>query len=130
MNAPTLSLVVLDDGFGISRLGPAEPVPAWAWTGDVVCVARTADELSIVCREDAVPAEVRCERGWRCLRAEGPFDFGLTGILASLCSPLAAAGVPIFAFSTFDTDYLLVRAADLPRAVEALSGAGHRISPR
>lgn len=128
MTAPALRLTVLDDMLAIARLDPDAPVPPWAWTGEVVSVTRTAAELSVVCREDAVPADVRCERGWRCLRAEGPFDFDLTGILASLCSPLAAAAVPIFAFSTFDTDYLLVRADDLPRAIEALSTAGHRIA--
>ena len=59
---------------------------------------------------------------------EGPLDFALTGILARLTAPLAAAGVPVFALSTFDTDYLLVREADVEAAVEALEGAGFGVA--
>ena len=78
--------------------------------------------------EEAVPPEVRCERGWRCLRVEGPLDFSEIGVLASLSSVLATTGVSLFAISTFDTDYLLVGEADLERSVTALREAGHRLA--
>ena len=91
-------------------------------------MTRTADELSIVCETDYVPSEVEQESGWRALVVEGRLDFALTGILVSLAAPLADAGVSIFALSTFNTDYLLVRADDLPRAVAALRAAGHRVA--
>ncbi len=83
----------------------------------------------MVCPERAVPAGVDAERGWRCLRVRGPLAFELTGVLASLASPLAAAGVPIFALSTFDTDYLLIPGARLETAVDVLRTAGHRLHP-
>jgi hypothetical protein len=122
-----LNLSLLPDTLAICRLGAGEPVPAWAWTGEPASVTRTRDELSIVCRADAVPDGVQCETGWRCLKVEGPLDFGLAGILAALTAPLAAAGIPVFAVCTYDTDYVLVKAENLEHAVEALLGAGHRV---
>ncbi|MFM8274394.1 MAG: ACT domain-containing protein [Gemmata sp.] len=80
-----------------------------------------------MCRQDAVPTGVTCEPGWRCLRVAGAMPFTLVGVLASLTTPVARAGVGVFAFSTFDTDYLLVKAADLPAAVDALRAAGHAV---
>lgn len=119
-------LRVLRATFAVCRLRPDADVPPWA-TGAVVSVTRTADELSVLCAEADVPAAVRCERGWRGLRVVGQLDFALVGVLAALVVPLAEAGVSVFALSTFDTDYLFVRAADLGRARAALTAAGHRI---
>jgi hypothetical protein len=110
------------------RLEPNEALPAWAVSGEFFSVSRTADELSIVCAESQVPAGPLAERGWRALRVVGKLDFGLTGILASLAVPLAKAGVSIFALSTFDTDYVLVKGASLGAAASALRGAGHEIT--
>jgi hypothetical protein len=93
----------------------------------VFSVTRTPDELSVVCDASAVPDDVRCERGWRCLRVAGAMPFTLVGVLASLTAPIAAAGVGVFALSTFDTDYLLVKESDFARAVEALRTAGHTV---
>ncbi len=124
MTRPCLTLALLPGTFAVCRLPPDADIPGWA-TGEFVSVTRTGDELSVVCRQEAVPAGVRCESGWRCLRVAGILDFALVGILASLLVPLAEAGVSVFAASTFDTDYLLVREKDLGRAVAALHGAGH-----
>jgi hypothetical protein len=93
-----------------------------------VSVTRTDAELSVVCPEDAVPAPVRAERGWRCLRVRGPLGFGMTGVLASLAGPLASSGVSIFVVSTYDTDYLMVQERDLERAKDALARAGHAVA--
>jgi hypothetical protein len=122
-----LTLSLLSDTLAVCRLPADAPVPAWAWTGEPASVTRTRDELSVVCRAQAVPDGVRAETGWRCLKVQGPLDFGLTGILAALTASLAAAGIPVFALSTFDTDYLLVKAENLDRAMETLRAAGHRI---
>jgi hypothetical protein len=93
----------------------------------LVSVSRTLDELSVVCPADlAVPAP-QTETGWRLLTVHGPFEFTLTGIMAALSGALAAAGVPLFALSTFDTDHLLVKDDDLARAVRALRDAGHEV---
>jgi hypothetical protein len=123
--AHQLTLVALEGAFVICRLAADAPLPDWAASGSFVSITRTAEELSVVCREGAVPEAVRCERGWRCLRVAGTLDFSLTGVLASLLGPLADAGVSVFGLSTFDTDYLLVKEKDLPRATEALRRAGH-----
>jgi hypothetical protein len=121
---PVLRLVLLSDTFAICRLPADSPIPAWA-TGELVSITRTADELSIVCRANTVPEGVRCEPGWRCLRVAGTLNLSLVGVLASLAVPLAEAGVSVFAVSTFDTDYLLVKEASLARGIETLQAAGH-----
>jgi len=123
-----LTLSILDGAFAICRLDANSQVPEWAMAGDFFSVTCAADEMSIVCSQDVVPDGVRGERDWRCFRVEGPLDFSLTGILNSLTAPLAAAGVSIFAISTFDTDYLLVNDKDFDRAVEHLVAAGHIIA--
>lgn len=123
----TLRLRVLPGTLAICRLGPEATIPAWA-SGSFFSATRTPDELSLVCDEAAVPNEVRAERGWRALQVEGPLDFGLTGVLAGLATPLAAADIPIFAISTFDTDWLLVRQAQLVPATSFLRRAGFLVN--
>ena len=61
------------------------------------------------------------------MKVEGPLDLSLTGVMASLAGPLAEAGISIFAISTYDTDYLLVKAPDLDEAMAALRQAGHTV---
>jgi hypothetical protein len=122
-----LTLVVLNGTFAICRLAADAPVPAWATGGLFLSVSRTADELSIVCRQEVVPEGILCERSWRCLRVAGTLDFSLVGVPAWLLGPLAAAGVSVFVVSTFDTDYLLLKDRDLETAVEVLEEAGHGV---
>jgi uncharacterized protein len=125
-----LDLRVLPGTLAVARLGPGEPVPGWAAAaGALHAVVRTAAEVSIVCEDGAVPADVRAERGFRALAVAGPLDFALTGVLAALAVPLAEAGVAIFAVSTYDTDHVLVRAERLDEAITALRAAGHRVDP-
>lgn len=123
-----LTLVVLPDTFAVCRLTPDAGLPDWAFTGAFTSVTRTADELSIVCPQTDVPADVKCENDWRCLQIAGTLDFSLIGIMASLTVVLAEAGISIFVISTFDTDYLLVKAGKLENAIEVLSAAGHRVT--
>jgi hypothetical protein len=78
-----------------------------------------------VCQEQALPEGTKCDKGWSCLRVAGTIDFSVVGILVSLVTPLAEAGVSVFAISTFDTDYLLVK--ELTKALRALQSAGHDI---
>ena len=87
-------------------------------------VTRTPDEYSIVCQDQLVPGHVRAERGFVAFRVAGAIDFAATGVLSALTAPLAAARISLFAISTYDTDYLLVRSVDADRAAQALSGAG------
>ena len=118
-------LRVLEGRYAVCRLAPDDPVPEFASGGTFYSITRTASELSMVCAEDRVPAGVQFEGGWRIFQVEGPLDFALTGILASIAMPLAQAGIAIFAISTFDTDFVLVKEEKLTRAIEALTGAGH-----
>ena len=122
------NLALLPGHHAFCRLEPAAGLPGWAMAGAFCSVTRTAEELSIVCPEDAVPAGVRCEGGWRLLRVEGTLEMGLVGIMAALTAPLAQAGISLMAIATFDTDYLLVREATLGRALAALRGAGHGVA--
>lgn len=121
----SLTLEVLPGTHAVCRLDASAAVPGWAAAGPLASVTRTDVELSIVCAQAAVPPGVRCEGGWRGLRVRGPLGFGMTGVLASLASPLASSGVSIFVISTFDTDYLLVQERDIGRARDALERAGH-----
>jgi hypothetical protein len=122
-----LTLSVLPDAFAICRLDPEAAIPGWATADRFFSITRTHDELSIVCLQRDVPAGIRCEPGWRCLKVEGPLALSLIGIMASLSSTLAQAGISLFALSTYDTDYLLVKEDKLERAIRALAEAGHRI---
>jgi hypothetical protein len=124
---PTLLLTALSDLLAICRLDPGAALPDWAGGGRFVSITRTPAELSIVCAAHVVPAAIQAERDWRALQVAGPLDFTLTGILAALAQPLAEAGISIFALSTYDTDYLLVRAHALERAIAALTAAGHHV---
>jgi hypothetical protein len=126
-----LDLDLLPEDYSVCRLPAGSPVPAGMFEGladDVVSVTRSVDETSIICPADRAPADATVETPWRCFRVVGPVDLALTGILASLVAPLADARVNIFAFSTFDTDYLLVPAVRLSEAVAALTDAGHRVA--
>jgi uncharacterized protein len=122
-----LTLSVMPGLYAVCRFDPGESIPAWAWQGDFVTVSRTPEELSVLCAEGGVPEDVQAERGWRCLKLAGPFDFALTGVLASVLGPLAEARISILAVSTFDTDYVLVRADRLEQALHALREAGHTV---
>jgi hypothetical protein len=96
--------------------------------GEFFSVTRTPTELSAVCDVAAVPPGVKAEAPWSMLAVRGPLDFNITGVLAALAAPLATAGITLFAISTYDTDYVLVRNDDLDGAVRALRQAGHTIS--
>ncbi len=104
----------------ICRLPPGATLPGWIEENGFVSLTRTPDELSIVCIEEWVPSNVEAERNWRMLKVKGPLDFALTGILVSLISPLSDAGIAIFALSTYDTDYLLLKEENLNRAISIL----------
>jgi hypothetical protein len=127
-----LDLELLDDDYAVCRLPAGSAVPSGlaelAAAGAVVSVTWTPEEVSVMCPAAHAPADAVVETPWRCLRVAGPVQLALTGILASIVSPLAGARVNIFAFSTYDTDYLLVPSVRLAEALTALRDAGHRIS--
>lgn len=122
-----LVIQLLPGEFAIARLPADAPVPAWADAKTFSAVTRTADELSILCPAAQVPADTKHEGGWRILKLRGPFNFTETGILSSVLDPLAFSGISILALSTFDTDYVLVKATELEAAIRTLRHADHTI---
>lgn len=117
------ALAIVPGTFAIHRWEPSAPIPAELQTIEPCWIARTRDELSIVCPESVGVEAPRSDAGWACLRVAGRLEFSLTGILAGIAGALADAGISLFAISTFDTDYVLVKSDQLPRAVDALRGA-------
>jgi uncharacterized protein len=123
----SLRLSVLEHRLAVCRLEPNSEIPAWATVDPFFCVTRTTDEFSVVCPEERVPVGITCERGWRALEVEGPLEFGVTGVLASVTVPLAESGVGILAIGTYETDYVLVKDEQLDLAAAALRARGHEI---
>jgi hypothetical protein len=111
-----LRLKVLPGAYAVCRLAPHHPIPAWFRPGALAAATYTDDELSLVVADEDVPDGVEAERDWRVFKVEGPLDFSLTGILSSVAAPLAEAQISLFALSTYDTDYVLVRAGTLQAA--------------
>ena len=122
-----LRLRLLPGRLAVARLPGTAAVPGWADGPGLVSITRREGELSIVCADARVPAEVRAERGWRALEVEGPIDFQELGVMHGLTGPLAGAGVSVLAVSTFDTDVLVVREETLARAVDALRATGYAV---
>jgi len=118
---------ILPERLAVCQLGAGTRVPEWALGDGFFCVVGTEDEVSIVCEERQVVDGVRADKGWVGLKLEGPFPFTMTGVLTSFLLPLAEAGIPIFAVSTFNTDYVLIKRENLEQAVKALGEAGHEI---
>jgi hypothetical protein len=111
------------------RLTADAAVPEWATNGEFTSITRTSDELSIVCPADDVPNEVRPPLRWICLKLEGPFPFSQTGVLLSFIEPLSSNKIPIFAISTYDTDYVLIQEEFGRAALDLLQKAGHEMMP-
>jgi hypothetical protein len=121
-----LHLEALEIRLAVCRLDADRDVPRWvAESREFSSITRTIDELSIVCDFDVVPEGVPMEGPWRAFRVKGQIVMTLIGIVVALANPLAAAGISIFAISTFDTDYILVHEPDFDAAVSRLTLAGH-----
>ncbi len=124
-----LKFRLLPGPYAIVRLAPDVPVPDWATKGDFTSITRTADELSVVCPSANLPADVHSPHRWVCLKLEGPFPFSQTGVLLSFIDPLSRNDIPIFAVSTYDTDYVLIQ-EEFIWALDVLRAAGHELWPR
>lgn len=119
-----LVLHVLKEPLSIARLSPDDRLPGWLDGDSWHSVTRTADELSVVCPSRLIPAGVQCVGPWRAMQVAGPLDFALTGILSRITAPLAQEEISVFAVSTYDTDYVLVREEDVERATARLMREG------
>lgn len=122
---------VIPGAYAICRMSAKAPLPSWAGKA-FASITRTADELSIVCDERRLPPvldglDLRIARGWALLKIHGPFPLDVVGVLSSVATPLADAKISLFALSTFDTDYILVKRTHLDQAIAALTLAGHTL---
>jgi len=123
-----LTLTVLAGTYAVSRFDSKAQIPEWAAKGGTfLTISRTDEELSIVSEDGLVPNGIRSERGWCCLRVHGPLDFATTGVLSSISSCLSERNISVFAISTYDTDYFLLKHSELSRACEALDISGHTV---
>ncbi|MFC4025547.1 ACT domain-containing protein [Oceanobacillus longus] len=126
-----MQLKILDSTFSVIKFPPTETIPLWALNCAVFSITRTDEELSIVCPSKCLPTNgvfKDVENDWKCIKVEGVLDFSLTGILASLANTLAENKISIFAISTFNTDYLLVKSHSIERARVVLENDGHTFS--
>ncbi len=123
-----MTLKVLNDKLTVCKVSDFADINT---SGRLFFIGVTDEEISLVCRtEDTPAAATHRSDGWRGFRVEGVLDFSLTGILAGISKVLADAKIGIFAVSTYNTDYILVKENDLPAALDALETAGYTIADR
>jgi uncharacterized protein len=119
---------ILPSRFAMCQLRQNEPFPAWVYQSSFYTISKTADELSVVCEEHLVAGEIKKSIGWKLLKINAVLDLSLTGITAQFSTALAKAGVNLSVIATYNTDYILVEEVKLEAAIEALRGAGFRVS--
>ena len=122
-----LTLKLHSPRYAVVRLDPKAAIPPWAFQGEFFSLTVTPEEMSLIAEETLLPADLPAERNWRILQVVGPLDFALIGILSSLSTTLANRKISIFAVSTYDTDYVLVKDKDIDKAVIALKTAGYEM---
>jgi len=118
-----IPLSLLPDRMAICKLSPDADFPEWGRFGDISAFIQTHEEITVICSERFVPPDVKAERGWRVIKVQGPLDFTMVGVISSISAVLAQAKVSIFALSTYETDYFLVKEESLPAALSALEQA-------
>ena len=124
-----MKFTMLRGPFAICKLARDATIPPWASLGVFCSITRTPNELSVICDEANVPRDATAERAFHVIQLEGPFDFQAIGILQSVLAPLAQSGVPVFAVSTYDTDWILIPAKHWETALSVLLAAGHHLVP-
>ena len=128
MKQRQLQLSLLKDKYGICTLPNTAPIPDWALTQSLASITRTEKELTIVCRLEILPSQYQSDLKWRCFKIDGSFDLNQIGVISSISSPLADAGISIYVISTYDTDYFLIQEHNLDQTISALSNSGHSIT--
>ncbi|MCP4607168.1 MAG: ACT domain-containing protein [Planctomycetes bacterium] len=123
-----LKLSLLKDKYGICTLSNTDQIPEWALKASLVSITRTKKELTIVCPQDVIPSQCKCDLNWRCFRVDGSFDLNQIGVISSISEPLAEAEISIYVISTYVTDYFLVQSEKIEQTISILSGCGHSIT--
>jgi len=122
-----LPLRIHDEELSVCQLAPNAAVPQDILAHPFAIFIRTKDETTLICPTGLVPKEAKAESGWIALEMIGQYDFALMGMLTQVIAPLEAVGVSILALSTFNTDYVLIKAEKRAAAIAALQMAGHTI---
>lgn len=132
-NSSALHLIVLPNPFFVVKLKPGQEITPCVikdltdGKGGFFSVTRTTEEVSVVGEAyELMPSSYEEKSTWRCIKIQGPMEHTLTGVMAALTAPLKVAKVPVFALSTWNTDYVLVPNEMLAEAVRALEKDGWR----
>ena len=128
MKQRQLQLSLLKDKYGICTLPNTATIPDWALKQSLASITRTEKELSIVCRREILPSQYQSDLNWRCFKIDGSFDLNQIGVISSIASPLADAGISIYVISTYDTDYFLIQEQNLEQTISTLADIGHNIT--
>jgi len=121
-----MELEIIDKSFAVCKLRDMSGIDL---NDEILFMAKTDEEISLVCEETSIPADyIECERGWKGFRITGTLDFALVGILAKISSVLAENNISIFAISTFNTDYILVKIELFRKAIDHLKSKGYVIA--
>ena len=120
-----MDIKIIDGCFSICKLDNFSNI---CLSDDFCFLAKTDEENSLVCRTESVPDHTMVrEDGWRAFRIQGTLDFSLIGILSRISALMAENGIGIFAVSTYNTDYILVKEENFERALGALRGDGYQV---
>lgn len=122
-----LTLRVLKGLYGVCRLDREEENYNFGSESEFYSFSKTEDEISIICREDLIPKEIEYEGEWSVIKVQDQSDFSLVGVLSSISNALASRDISIFAVSTYDTDYVLVKKMELENAVFELIQRGYDV---
>jgi hypothetical protein len=128
MNYPKLKLSLLPQTYAICSFPPDFTFPAIDNTSSILSIAKTCKETTIVCDENRIPGDCRKSENWKCIKVEGSFDLDAIGVIAGISIPLAESRISIYVVSTYDTDYVLINAKNIDRAVSCLSKFGHKFT--
>ncbi len=122
-----LNLKLLKGKYSVCRINKDDEIPKWIFNEEFFSITKTEDELSIVCLQDKIKDDVLCERNWKILKIEGPLDFSLIGILSKISTLMANNNISIFAISTYDTDYILIKEESIDKAIEVLINNNYNV---
>ena len=123
-----LVLKLLPDYYAVCRLKENDDIPQRVRDLPFYAIIRTEESVTFICNQKLIDDTVECEKNWRCLELEGPFEFSEIGIISQVCGPLARAKIPVYVISAFETDYLLIKDGFLEAALATLKNSGHTVN--
>jgi len=123
-----MNLKLLCPEFSVCKFSPESKIPLWALESEYLFLSRTSDELSVFCPTIIIPSGVQSDGGWRCFRVDGDLEFEQIGVVSTVSTPLANAGISLFLVSTHDRDYVFIRQEKITKAIEIYKDQNFQIS--